>query len=328
MAQGLGSKISDTLLGSGASDNFMNARAEQINNGYDKIKDALKGVQKFFGSEGKKGAANMMGYGSFLKKAMETYKNPTSLSDEQWEAFVTALIGDVYGYTNKQKSTDGKDQTQFINFVSAEPIAGADTILKALAKGNVKIEAHIYKDNKDGEVYLKPTLDPIDVSFDDTNALIPYIQKKITDMIDKIKEHKSLSAEEIKFINSMPLPIYKIVNLESLENDASTSNLVAEYMGYDLAGKYLTYYVRHIKREINSLTSDPDFKATIDKTAFDKWSKKVNPIIKDLNKNINIRLQTLSSKLKNKVKILAYYQNLQKQLMQTNPIWKTGSLGK
>jgi conjugative transfer pilus assembly protein TraH len=326
MAQGLGSKISDTLLGSGASDNFMNARAEQINNGLETITDSLKGVQKFFGEDGKKGAANMMGYGSFLKRSMETYKNPTSLTDEQWEAFVMALVGDLYGYTRKQQSTDGKDQSQFIKFVDTKPNADADKILEVLTKGG-KVKSYIYKDNKDGNIYLKPKKKEITITFDDTSALIPYIQTKINDMVKKIKDKKSLSEEEIKFINSMPLPIYKIVNLESLQDDTSISKLVAEYMGYDLAGKYLNYYVRHIKQEFNSLTSDPDFKATIDKTAFDKWDNRISPILENLNKNIDSKLRTLSSKLKDKVKILVYYQNLQKQLMQTNPIWKTSSLG-
>ena len=327
MAQGLGSKISDTLLGSGASDNFMNARAEQINNGLNSVVGALQGVQKFFnGESGKKGAENMMGYGSFLKKAMETYKNPTSLSDEQWEAFVTALIGDVYGYTNKQQSTDGKDQSQYIKFINAQPVISVDTMLKALTKGGVTIHSFAYTDNKDGDVYLMPNADPIDIIFNNTNALIPYIQNKINDMVTKIRGHESLTDEEIKFINSMPLPIYKIVNLESLQNGSMTS-LVAEYMGYDLAGKYLIYYINEIRKQINALTSNPNFKNTINETAFNEWRKNVFPIIKDLNTKINTKLQEVGSQIKNKVKLLDYYQNLQKQLMQTNPIWKTGNLG-
>ena len=109
-------------------------------------------------------------------------------------------------------------------------------------------------------------------------------------MVAKIKDQKSLKPDEIKFINSMPLPIYKIVNLESLQNDGSVIQLVAEYVGYDLAGKYLNYYVRHIKQEINSLTSDPDFKATIDETAFNKWENAVNPKLDSLNKDISFML--------------------------------------
>jgi len=199
-------------------------------------------------------------------------------------------------------------------------------MLKALTKGGVTIHSFAYTDNKDGDVYLMPNADPIDIIFNNTNALIPYIQNKINDMVTKIRGHESLSDEEIKFINSMPLPIYKIVNLESLQNGSMTS-LVAEYMGYDLAGKYLIYYINEIRKQINALTSNPNFKNTINETAFNEWRKNVFPIIKDLNTKINTKLQEVGSQIKNKVKLLDYYQNLQKQLMQTNPIWKTGNLG-
>jgi len=330
MAQGLGSKISDTLLNSGSSDNFMNARAEQINNGLNSVVGAIKGVQKFFnGESGKKGAENMMGYGSLLKKAMQTYKNPTSLTDKEWQGFVTALIGDVYGYTGKQKGADGTDQTQTLVLLELKPIISVDNLLKALTKGLDKpLEVKIYKDNIQNGVYLTPTPDLVDIDFNEDKALIPYIKKEITNMVKRIKGGKRLSDDNIEFINSMPLPIYKIVNLESLEGDSSTADLVAEYMGYDLAGKYLNYYFNEIRKQYNSLISNPGFASTKNKEKYEEWKETANKQLKKLNEELNKKLTEVSAKLKDKVQILYYYQNLSKQLMQTNPIWKTQSLGK
>jgi len=98
-----------------------------------------------------------------------------------------ALVGDSYGYTRKKQGIDGKDQTDFIKFVTTTPDAKPSDILQVLAKGG-KVKTYIYKDNKDGDIYLIPQFQIWQKQKSFLIELIPYIQKKINDMVAKIKE--------------------------------------------------------------------------------------------------------------------------------------------
>ncbi|EOW0155013.1 conjugal transfer protein TraH [Campylobacter upsaliensis] len=157
--------------------------------------------------------------GSLLKKTMEVY-NPIISSGKEFEYLTRALIGDVVGET--VEGSDPKTQEPFSLKVYVGKLDIRDFKEVLLNGGEVKGSKVEYTENG-GTVK--------DVRFSDENikfdkGLKYIIKDKITEIYNAMVANRSLSADQLKFINSVPIPLYRILNVAVLaDTDGQSMDL-------------------------------------------------------------------------------------------------------
>jgi len=323
-------EVMNTNLGTGQADSFMGVRMDSINNATKGITDFFNGVNDFFNGTGKDAAKLKMGYGSAIKNAMERYTASFSnVEKDEFQALMTALIGDIYGYTDKKTASDGSDQTNPNVLLVLEPTVDIDKMYKWLLYGNDngKIKLKYIEEQKDGDLYIAPNTKEKELDFSSSKSLFNNYKSRINGLIEKIKNKEKITSSDLSFINSSPIPLYRIINIQAtIGADSDITNKVSEYLAVETIYQYLRYFTNQISHTFASMMSQPDWAANIN-------TKKRNGI-----KNMIKRANLLQSKLllkrneimkniKTQDNLLSYYQNLEKQMMQQNPIWKASKLG-
>jgi len=320
----MGKMMSNAVTG-GSTDNWLNARAESINNGLNTVTDFLSGVRDRFGSD--EGAKDMLGWGSAVEKAMETY-SPAGFDRDEFEALMVAVVGDIYGYVDVATASDGSDQSR-VNQVSYKlPAATPKQILDLLTKGG-ELEVEIFKKQTtsiDGkEVYTAPDRENITLNITEDKTLPKLIGKKIKSIITHIKNKEALTDSDIDFINSMPFPIYRIANLATRINDDNFINNVSIYLGYLEAQELIRFYAKQVKSTFNSYLASKKFK-NLDANDKKTFFKNINDNLSTVNSQLDKNMQLYINKLNTQVNFTNYFQKIEKELMQNSTIWRANGL--
>jgi len=100
------------------------------------------------------------------------------------------------------------------------------------------------------------------VSIDEKNSFTAMVLKTLSNIRHKIIDDKALSKEEINFLGSTSIPIYKIMNVEYAHNFASTAinlDAYADLIAYDFMTQYLNEIVDVVMRESQAMEIGGDY---------------------------------------------------------------------
>lgn len=319
--KGMQGAIHNYLVKSGYTDNPINARAKEIADGLGTISTYLSQVQKFLNADGLEGAKNQFAWGSLLAKAMSKYSGAITMAD--FESIMRALLGDVYGYTFKSQNVDGSDNTSINKLMFITPVISVNDFFKFLEEGG-ELNSLKITDNKDGNIYLQPNVTSYKVKLNPNSSIVSYYKNRIIELIKKIKEKNTLTDYDLNFLNQVPYPLYKIINIQATLGDNSAVDNVAKLMAYESIKALINYYLKNMRMTLLTLTSNPDFQATYSDEA-KKYIKLLNKRISNLNELLSIKITSLYTQLNSKVKVLNYFQNLEKQMVERSPIWRANS---
>ena len=98
---------------------------------------------------------------------------------------------------------------------------------------------------------LHPTVETVRVS--DEQGFVTRVRKLLQQMINKVSQDTPLSSDEIAFLNSTPLPIYKMLSVQSaFSQTADVFNLdyYAEVIATDLLFRYLANSLQLVSESI------------------------------------------------------------------------------
>jgi len=284
--------------------------------------EALEGYAKKFSSFGEEGFHNSLGHGSVLNKTLKTY-SITFMDKNNFIGLMRALIGDIYGFDRPQIGSSGENETQIGKFLLFNPIIEIKDFLKVLKDGGeIKIEE--LTDNKDAKGhYLMPSLNVKSITIDSNSAFLPVFKQKIQKVIADI-ENKTLDDKDIKFVNSVPFPIYRFANLHATLRD-EMSKEVAEYLAYSSMKDFVQKIFFEFMKTSGSLLQNSDYMATGNEYVI-KWTKNVKKNYLEALKRLNDILAQKQNSLMEKERLIDKYQKIERQLVKNSAIWKSMGL--
>ena len=138
------------------------------------------------------------------------------------------------------------------------------------------------------------------------------------------KWNPHFNQDDLKFINSMPVPMYKIINVISVVGDTGIDK-ISEFIALQeidglvrkLTSEMIRYLVAYKREKATDVLNDDD-------------QKKVDHLISTARKNrknINDIMVKAASDFNKQVNLVNYYKNLEKNIRQKSPIWTTTNLG-
>jgi len=311
----LGEAAND-LLSTGKNDSWIKSLDGAITDGVNTLQSWINSAESFY-DNGKEGAKESLFQGSVAKKAAKTY-SPIFGNSDEWVELTRGLVGDVYGYIDPNAKKDGtKDPKLIVDIM--EPTIDEKKFIDVLLKGgdiNV-IKCTDNKNNKNGNFYLAPTCNP-KAHITIKEGLQPLIKKRIVKIYNKIDNRQELTPEDIKFLNAMPMPIYRIVNVASVIGDTSFDKVAKV-----IALKEIDALIRKMLFEMTMYLQTYKRQKGL-KVLSNKHLETIRKLIKSAIKKRRIlsnEIAKISSNFTKEVQLVQYYQNLEKQIKEKSPVW-------
>ena len=294
---------------------------------------------KFFNgeSEGESGFKNLTGQGSVLNKALSKTYSISFMNRDEFLAIMRGIIGDIYGFCERKTDSSGKKDMD-CSFQTISPVTSVNYFVKYLAKGG-KLPAIVLNPVKNGNFYAKLNTQHINnfntaknkrgitftqITLEAEKSFVPMFEKKINDIIDKIKTKQELTADDINFINSVPFPLYRYANIEATLKSQMTKQ-AAEYLAYLTIREFTHQFFIQLRRAVGSVLQDPEFS----KTSHDKvkeWAKHSAEQYTELVKLLNIAINERVSQIQDTKVLIEKYQKLEQQMIRLSPLWKAQTL--
>ena len=315
----IGNMASDSLK-FGGNESWLSSHSQAIENTSTTIQGWINGADTFLNG-GADGAKENLLQGSLVKRAAATYGTIFGNGDE-WEALTRTMVGDVVGYTQVKSKKDGSSETD-IKVEIIQPEMDYTKFVEILLQGG-DIDAVGFNQTESGGMKLKPTYPYIKVTIP-AGGMQKMVEDKIVAIVAKINANQALTPEDKNFINSMPVPVYRIINVISVMGDTGidkTSEYIALKQVDALIRKLtdeMTRYLAVYKRQKGSdVLSNEDMKM-------------VDDLLKNARRNrevINNLMVAAASDFTKQVELVSYYQELEKNIRQKSPIWTSTSFTK
>jgi len=338
------SKLRRTIVESGKAEDPNKAREESESNPEWQFVKALESFRQQFNNavygsetEGEVGFRNLTGQGSVLNKALDKTYEVTFMDKNEFLAIMRGLIGDIYGFCESKKDSSDKNNMtcsfqRFVSFVSPEEfvkfLAEGGSLLVRVVNPNIVNSFYtklniLYEPNfniaktRIGAILTQLEIDP-------NSAFIPMFKKKIQTLINKIKGKQELDNNDKAFINSMPFPLYKYVNIEaSLETNMTQES--AEYLAYLSIKEFVNQFFTQLRRAVGSVLEDPNFSKTANEEV-KKWVSESTKQYIDLMKLLNDALEQRADKIKHNKDLINKYKELEQQMIRLSPLWRAQTL--
>ena len=311
-------KMSSMIVGTGNAKDASDARQNASKSSEWAFTKALESFQQKFGSIlGTNGFAAQLGLGSAVAKVATTY-SPSFENKTEFIELMRGLLGDIYGFNASSKSTDGSVSTSFGNFMYIPPVTDVDNFLKVLMNGG-EIEGIEVKDNKSGGKYLAPNHNEVKITIPTNQAFVTLFKNKIQDIINKIQDHQQLTTQDINFINSMPIPLYKIANVIATLN-MSLPDDTAKYLALKAASSFVRKYYQQLIQALGSILQNPDIASTENKKVLN-WIQQSANNYRQIMLLLNSRMSLEYKKIKHQEDVIHQYEKLQQEMIKNSPIW-------
>jgi conjugative transfer pilus assembly protein TraH len=255
-----------------------------------------------------------------------------------------AITGDIYGYAPVSQDTAGNKSAGVskVMIVSPKQLDGANFV-KALVYGG-KIEG-IYLSNRcvNDICYLPADNDTEDfntvksmsgvidknvkIEIKEDDSIYKFVNDKISQIIDDLRNKRALNTDEINFINSMPLPLYKILNLVTTLNlDPSSLEGVKEYLSYRILQSFIDKYFTEINRAVLTISTYPDLQKTYDKEALREWQLNAYKNIKTIKGELNKRIYEAQKRVTILNDLINKFARMETEMKRHSPIWSADAL--
>lgn len=316
----IGKMASDTI-GFGKQESWLSSHTTAIEDASSTIQGWINGAGEFM-NKGVEGAKENLLQGSLIKRASDTYGTIFG-NGEEWEALTRTIVGDVVGYTLETQKTDGtKDTTLKVDIV--QPSIDNAKFIEALLEGG-EINAMGLKqiEDKKRHLHYKPTYPDMKIKIPQ-GGLKKIVKDKIITLVEKIRANENLNENDKNFINSVSVPIYRIVSVMSIVGDSGIEK-TAEF----LALVQVEALIRKMNDEMARYVSAYKREKGI-KTLSDEDVKKVRQIIGNAGKNrqeVNELLIKASADFAKQMSLLDHYVNLEKAIREKSPLWSVSGFG-
>jgi|GEM_PF-3206478 len=317
--QKLGSMASDALS-SGGSESWLSSHTKAIEDTSSTIRGWVNDVGSMFSNGGTQGAAEHLMQGSLVKRATDTYGTIFG-NDDEWEALTRSIVGDVVGYAKEVSKSDGTSSTD-LKIEIVHPDMDTQKFIEVLMDGG-EIDAVGFEQDESDGILLKPTY-PVTTITIPEGGMKKMIEEKITAIVTKINANESLTQTDKDFINSMPVPVYRIINVVTVLGDTGIEK-TSEYIALkeidalirkltDEMTRYLAVYKRQKGADV---LSESDMKMVDDIIIRSRENRRY----------LNDVMVKAASDFTKQVQLVQYYQDLEKTIRQKSPLWTTSSIG-
>ena len=192
--------------------------------------------------------------------AWEALKKNPAFSDAEIKELMMSLSGTFVVRTKGGKKDDdqGTSDDRGNQIVFFPALADDDAVFKALLEGGT--DATLYtcaEETKEDGLCLYPQKNKKQVEI--SESVIGKVRKMLDSMLKKIKDDQALTDEEIKFLNSVKLPVYKMLNIQaafSVEHTALNVQKYAEFIATELLFSYLNNSLREVLRNSSALQNN------------------------------------------------------------------------
>ncbi len=198
--------------------------------------------------------------GNIAWKAIQ--QNSFLQNDTQLAELFLSLSGSVI----VTKSGSGDDATN--QFHNLDSLADSKTLIRGLLEGGT-VTIWNCGDDTSADGCLSPTAQQITISAD--QSLGGQVRKVLNDIVQKIYSDQPLTKDEIGFLNSTSLPVYKLLNVQSAFDKSSSIVDVSAYadvISVDILFQYLNEALGIIKTSSGVLQYPEDI--------MDKFNKGVD----------------------------------------------------
>jgi len=279
-------------------------------------------------TEGEVGFRNLTGQGSVLNKALDKTYEVTFMDDkDEFLAIMRGLIGDIYGFCKKRVGKKNTKNYMSCSFQKITPSVSVKDFIDFLTKGGDLNVTNIKEKivTIEGEKFYAPAdVIKTKITIPKDNAFIPMFKKKIQTLINKIKGKQNLDNNDKAFINSMPFPLYKYVNIEaSLETNMTQES--AEYLAYLSVKEFIDQFFMQVKATVGSVLQDPNFSETANEEV-KKWVSEATKQYTDLMNLLNSELQQRADVINRRKILVNKYRELEQQMIRLSPLWRAQTL--
>jgi len=321
-SKALARKMSSVIVGTGGAKDATEVRTNARENSEWAFTRALEGYQQKFGSIlGTNGFHAQLGHGSAIENVAKTY-SPSFMNKEQFIEVMRGLIGDVYGFDMPSQDSSGADNTAFGKFLYITPKTNVGDFLEALMYGG-KIYGVKVTPEKQGEHYLPPKIEVVNIDIPQDQAFVTLFKNKIQTIINKIQSRQPLTTEEINFINSMPIPLYNIANVIATLN-LDLPDDTAKYLALKAARTFIQKYYSQVVQALGSILKNPKFATTENQKVLD-WIQQSANQYRGIMTLLNTKMMMEYKRIQAQKDIIEQYQKMQKDMIKNSPIW--ASLG-
>lgn len=313
----IGQMASDAVS-SGSSESWLSSHTSAIEDAGSTIRGWINNAGSILGSAGTEGAKENLLQGSLVKRSTEVYGTIFGKTDE-WEALTRSMIGDVVGYALVNSKADGSSDTD-LKVEIVHPSMDTNEFLEVLLYGG-EIQAIGFSQTEEDGLKMKPTYPDITVTIPD-GGMKKMVEDKITVIVNKINANEALSQSDKDFINSMPVPVYRIINVVAVLGDTGIEK-TAEFIA-----------LKQIDALIRKLTDEMTRQLAVYKRqkGADVLSKEDMRIVDDLifrardnRKLLNDIMVKVAADFTKQIDLVRYYQDLEKNIRQKSPLWTTSS---
>ena len=240
-------------MNSGQSNNFIQASENAKSNQSSTWSDYMSTMSYYMGSDdlATKSIEHATLQGSLLHEAIEN-SNSVDVSilgtDPQggnlFTSFTRVLVGDVVGYKSKISGSNG-----------SEAGSGDDTPkLKFIPAGDINLVSMI-EGGKIDYVYVKTQashkgMPTVQAGTTDFVGIKTIYKTRLESIITSMKSKQAITADNRKFINSMPIPIAKYLNTTVLAAIDDIESLV-EYLAILETKAFLNYIIRTTSKTLS-----------------------------------------------------------------------------
>ncbi len=337
------SYITNLLSSSGVTQDASDTRPKVKTDTEWAITKSIETASNWFGNLGKEGMKNKLGYGSLINRISNIYKPGGGFSDGEFPAMMRAITGDVYGYAVKSTDSSGVTHMSISKYDIVPPAAvDGESFIRAIVFGG-KIRAIVLNPNCDDKGICGPVdvkdldfktaqkttgvLSTTDIEIKGDDSVFNYVNTQISNIINKLKAKESLTDKEINFINAMPLPVYKMVNIVSTLNlEQDSLKAVEEYLSYRILQSFVDSYFNEINKAVISLANNKDLAKTYDKDKLNKWREMAYKNIRAIKSLLNKRLTEAKKKVQIQEDLINRFSALEKEMYKRSPIWSANGL--
>ncbi|AII15529.1 putative conjugal transfer protein TraG (plasmid) [Campylobacter iguaniorum] len=314
----IGNMASDALK-FGGSESWLSSHTKAIEDTSSTIQGWINGANSWMNG-GAEGAKENLLQGSLVKRATDTYGTIFG-NGAEWEALTRSMVGDVVGYTKEKTKSDGSKETD-IKVEIIHPEMDYVKFIEILLEGGT-VDAVGFSQTESGGMKMKPTYPTTQITIP-TGGMKKMVEDKIIAIVNKINANEALSISDKNFINSMPVPVYRIINVISVLGDTGVEK-TAEY----IALKQIDALIRKLTDEMTRYLAVYKRQKGADVLS-DKDMEKVDQLVFTARQNrqqINDIMVGVAADFNKQVDLVNYYMDLEKNIRQKSPLWTAASFG-
>lgn len=213
------------------------------------------------------------------------------------ESFVRNLVGDLIGY----KEGTGGDFKPKIKII---PMGTQNSIEVFVNGGNLPFAYYKHSENA-SKVNPSPTYG----TKTDFKGIKKIFEERINSILTEMRTNTRISADNRKFINSLPLPIYNFLNTQAQRGSAEDS-LLAEYLAIMESQAFFSTLLGSVGKSIREEVS---------KNEDDNYEKAKNIALSIVKSKefMDSEFQTILSKFQSKKSLVEQYKTYQREIEST-----------